>query len=263
MKRFICIIILLLTFTILYAKYIEPTRIKIYEHRIESTKIPNNFNGFKITHFSDLLLTDKTNKSFLSKTFNEINSSNSDIVVFTGDLLKEQISEDNKNNLITLLSDIKPKLYKYAILGDKDIDETKSILEESNFVILDNTSKFIFYEGNEPILLAGGNNLNEESLIQDESITYNYKIALIHKPDDFDKLNNNYDLVLAGHSLGGEIKLPFIGSTLKKSGAQKYTSLVYTYENSSLYISNGIGNEKTSFRFLNTPSINIYRLYNK
>lgn len=263
MKRFICILILLLALVFLYAKYVEPKRLEINEYHITNSNIPVDFNGFKIAHFSDVLYKDSEGYALIENAIKEIKKTNSDIIVFTGDLCKKKINKDEQEKLVSILSELQPTLYKYAILGDNDSDQSKEILEASNFIILDNSSTFLFHKGNEPILIAGGNDINEEINNVDEKITYNYKIALTHKPDNYDNLKNNYDLVLAGHSLGGEIRLPFYGAVVKKSGAKKYTDTMYNYENSHLYISSGIGTEKTNLRFLNKPSINVYRLYNK
>ena len=87
-------------------------------------------------------------------------------------------------------------------------------------------------------------------------------ITLIHKPDEIKNLDNT-NLVFAGHSLGGQIKLPFIGGLKKIDGASTYLDSYYQVNNKQLYISNGIGTQDISFRFYNTPSITLYRLYNK
>lgn len=263
MKRFFAILILLLVLVFLYAKYVEPTSLEINEYLITNSSIPSGFNGFKIAHFSDILYKNSEDYIIFENVIQKIKQTNSDIIVFTGDLLKKKINKDEQEKLATVLSELQPNLYKYAILGDYDSDQTKEILEASNFIILDNSSTYLFNKDNEPLLIAGGENITEEPNVIDENITYNYKIALTHKPDNYDNLKNNYDLVLAGHSLGGEIRLPFYGATIKKIGAKKYTDKMYNYENSYLYISSGIGTEKTGLRFLNKPSINIYRLYNK
>jgi len=86
---------------------------------------------------------------------------------------------------------------------------------------------------------------------------------LTHFPDNFDNLKNDYNLVLAGHSLGGEIRIPYLGAVLKKEGAQKYTDYHYQKDNNHLYVSFGLGTEKTNMRLFNMPSINIYRIYSK
>jgi len=70
------------------------------------------------------------------------------------------------------------------------------------------------------------------------------------------------NIVFAGHSLGGQIKIPFIGGIKKMDGAKTYIESYYEVNNQKLYISNGIGTQDISFRFLNKPSITLYRLYN-
>ena len=263
MKRFICIFILIISLLFLYAKYVEPTLLTTHEYLIKDHNLPKSFNGFKIVQFSDILYNSEKDFNLINKTIEQIQKQNADIVVFTGDLVKKNINQKEKENLIEVLTKITPNLYKYAILGDQDTNEVKEILEKSKFIILDNTSKYIFNKAEEPLVITGGNKITDETLLKDKNINYNFNLALIHKPDDYDNIKDNFNLVLAGHSLGGEIRLPFYGALIKKSGAKKYTDKFYNYENSNLYISSGIGTEKTGLRFLNKPSINVDRLYNK
>ena len=257
MKKFIIFILLLLIGLFCYARFLEPTLFKINEYAIESKKLPDSFDGFKIVQFSDVKY--KTNQS-LDLLVENINKENADAIIFTGDLLFNKPTSKEKETIINKLKSLNAKEYKYAILGDKDGDISKNILEESGFLILDNSSEYIFKESNSPILIAGGNNITDDLLIKDETIESNFKIALIHKPDDYDKIKDkDISLVLAGHSLGGDIILPFWGSLIKKDGAKIYTSENYK----NLYVSYGVGTEKYNMRLFNKPSINVYRLLAK
>src|SRR5690606_10755513 len=47
-------------------------------------------------------------------------------------------------------------------------------------------------------------------------------IALIHYPVWADRLPAGYDAVLAGHSHGGQVRLPFLGALVKPSGVGRY-----------------------------------------
>ena len=67
-------------------------------------------------------------------------------------------------------------------------------------------------------------------------------------------------MILAGHSLNGQIVLPLIGPLIKKDGAKKYISSYYEINNTLLYVSGGIGNSNYEFRLLNHPSINFFRI---
>ena len=90
-----------------------------------------------------------------------------------------------------------------------------------------------------------------------------YKILITHEPDTYEKIKDkNIDLFLAGHSLNGQVRLPFIGSIYTPTGAKKYYDSKYKIDNTEIYISNGLGTSKIPYRLNNRPSINLYRFYN-
>ena len=90
-----------------------------------------------------------------------------------------------------------------------------------------------------------------------------YKILLVHEPDVIDNINIDFDLILAGHSHNGQVRLPFIGAIKKVELAEKYYEEHYTVNNKELYISGGLGTSTVKFRFFNKPSFNFYRITNK
>ena len=219
---------------------------------------------FKVTtlDFNNIPMIDnKVDLKKIDNIVNSINENNADIVVFTGDLIKTSLSSDKQAELIEYLSKIECKYNKYAILGDHDTLDSKEILTDSNFKILDNDYDLLHQNDITPIMIVGGNKIEELNLDKEE---YNYSIALIHKPDYLDDIiDKGFNLILAGHSLGGQIRLPFVGGIIKQDGASTYTNNYYNKNNTIIYISYGIGNDKYDFRFLNKPSYNIYRLYTK
>ena len=73
---------------------------------------------------------------------------------------------------------------------------------------------------------------DENILNNEEDITPSFTIGLLHKPDEFEKLKNyDIDVILAGHSLGGQLRLPFWGENIKKDGASVYTNDYYNENN--------------------------------
>ena len=259
MKRIFFMLIIIGFIIFIDAKYVCPTLIKVNEYQIESEKIPSGFNNYKIVHISDIRFNN--NLQLIEDMVNKINDQKPDILVFTGNLLTKKINNEEKQQITSLINKINVRFEKFAILGDKDNNQSTEILNECNFTILDNSSKYIFNNDSTPILIVGGDNITSESFISDDEITYNFVIALIHKPDYYDKIKDlNIDITLAGHSLGGEIRLPLWGGLIKNSGSKKYNNEYYEFENNKLYVSFGIGLGKTNLRFLNMPSINVYRL---
>ena len=88
-----------------------------------------------------------------------------------------------------------------------------------------------------------------------------YTITLVHEPDTTQNiLNNKTDLILAGHSLNGQIRLPLIGGIKKQENATKYPDSKYKINDTTLYVSGGLGTYKKELRLFNHPSINLYRL---
>ena len=264
MKRFLIFLVLALFFLFLYAYFIDTTGLKVKEYKYESALLPKGFDGFKIAHFSDFLYEDQDDLDHLEDIVAKINEYNPDIIVFTGDLLKNKIKDDDKKELISLLKGLKPQLFKYAITGDNDSDKVKDIFEEAGFKFMNDNAEYIFNEDVEPIVITG-ENPSEETIESLNELNYNFVITLIHEPDKFANISflGKDNLVLAGHSLGGQIRIPFWGGAIKKKGAQSYTDDYYTDKNKTMYVSYGIGTEKTPFRLFNKPSINIYRLYSK
>ncbi len=267
MKRILFIIILILALFFLYGRYIEVNNLKVNDYVIESDLIPTPFTELKIVQFSDILY-DK-NKDKVDNLLNRINDLEADIVIFNGDLFNKEIkyNEDDYNYLKEFLSSINATYYKYAVIGDNDkkfLDNYKDMLYDSEFELLDNSNMLFFYKDDKPINIVGLTNYDKDfdSLLESD-IEYDYTIVITHKPDTFNKLkNSNINLVLAGHSLGGYVNIPYYGRVIKKDGAKKYYDLYYKEDNKELYVSNGIGYEKYEFRLFNTPSINVFRFKN-
>lgn len=278
--KFIIITILIISSILIYSRYIATKGLITKEYKIKNNYISDNFYGFKIAHISDIHYGRTTNKKDLEKIVNEINKLKPDIVVLTGDLIDKdtQIDDNLKSEITETLSSINVTIGKYIISGNHDINykDWEDIINNCGFKNIDNNYELIYNDGYTPLLLAGiSSNLNNEISIQErynniltytnsEDINSLYKILLIHEPDYIDNIDySNFNLILAGHSHNGQIRLPFIGATILPEGAKKYYKEYYKINNTDLYISSGIGTSSFSFRLFNKPSINFYRLTNK
>ena len=257
----------------IYSRYIGTNGFIVKEYPVIDSKIPSNFYGLKIIQISDIHYKMTTTKKELENIINEINLLKPDIVILNGDLFDKEIIYTKKDyeNLSNLLNKIDCSIAKYAIKGDNDLNNKnwENIISDSNFINLNNTYELIYYNGLEPILITGiSSNTNIKKTMKsiDEEIKekYNYSILILHEPDYIEKIKySNYNLILAGHSLNGQIKLPFIGGIIKPKGAKKYYDEYYKLDNADLYITNGIGTNKFKFRLNNKPSFNLFRLRNK
>ena len=127
-------------------------------------------------------------------------------------------------------------------------------MENSNFKILNNKSEKLYYKNSTPLEFIG---FNTNDLNTSDSENDYYKICLLHNPDYIDNILEkvNCNLALAGDTLGGQIKI--LNAPL--FDAHKYSGDYYKINDTSLYISNGLGNT-INVRYFNHPSINLFRI---
>lgn len=266
-------LLIIIILTLLYARYIGTAGLITKEYSLYHKNLPNNFDGLKIVHFSDLHYKRAISNKKVTKIIEEINLINPDIVIFTGDLIDQDINLSDKDweFLTKSLNNITAKYGKYSILGNHDIIETKKIKElykNSNFKLLENTYDIIYNQVNEKIFIGGlGNVSNNQDNIEEtleilKTEDIKYQIVLTHEPDISNEITSVSDvsLILAGHSHNGQIKLPIIGALYTPPYSEKYYKEYYKVNNTDLYISSGIGVSTLNYRLFNHPSINFYRI---
>lgn len=273
--RFLLILILIISITVIYARYEGTDGLITKEYSIKSSLINDSFDGIKIVHFSDLHYKRIINKDRLDEIVSEINLINPDIVVFTGDLIDKDfdISKEDENDLITLLSTINSKYGKYAIMGNhdyvRDYDVLERIYSGSSFTLLLNSYDIIYGNNNDKLFIGGVDTYSYDKADIDKTMEYftnnediSYKIILVHEPDYADTILNKYSpqLILSGHSHNGQINIPFVKEFFLPYGSEKYYENYYVINNTPLYVSSGIGESRINFRLFNRPSINFYRI---
>ena len=141
-------------------------------------------------------------------------------------------------------------------------------------------------EGDTTVFIQHRNQLLKEMVKLDSTKSTDVVIALNHYPivdARIDQLINNpnavfrdYDLIIAGHYHGGQIRLPFIGALFvpeayyERSGLfppQDRVKGLWEYKQTQQYVSAGLGSSQTvyflQFRLFNTPEINLLTLKNR
>ncbi len=247
------IILSFILIVLCYGMFIGAKVINVKEYKITSSKIPSSYHGIKVVQLSDLLLNSLT-KNDLTNLKKEINSLKPDILVFTGNLKRNDYSLDKEdiNNLEDFFQGLTSTIARFSVMGSNDDDTFQVIMENSNFEILNNDEKILYYKDNEPIKFIGYNTNDIKEITNDDNY---YTICILSNPDKFE--NSNCDLALASDTLGGEIKIPIFNTQIFNN--HKYNKDYYKINNTDLYISNGIGNNN-NIRLFNHPSITLFRL---
>jgi predicted MPP superfamily phosphohydrolase len=82
-----------------------------------------------------------------------------------------------------------------------------------------------------------------------------FKIVLFHSPAYFDQVAGRCNLVFAGHTHGGQVRLPFFKPFWLPSGCGRFLEGWYEQEGSRMYVSRGIGTSSLDVRFLCRPEL--------
>ena len=88
-----------------------------------------------------------------------------------------------------------------------------------------------------------------------------YKIAIFHSPGYFRRMAGRVNLCLAGHTHGGQVRIPFVKPFWLPHGAKPYLEGWYEMKGSKMYVSRGIGMSNLQIRFLCRPEISFFTLH--
>ncbi len=221
------IIILISILGLIYGKLVFLKKIKINTSKIK--------NSLKLIFISDVHLGSNSIRH-LNKIYSKIKNINFDLLLIGGDLI-DSSSFDLHN--LTIFKKIKAPIifvsgnHEFYI---KDPKEKLAKLKNFKINILDNKN-FIFKDIN--IIGIGDNQSSEKQKIFTTQLTRKniFNLLLVHKPSIWDDVNQNIDLMLSGHTHGGQI-FPF--NYFVKLQYKKIYGL-YEKLNSKLYVSSGCG----------------------
>ena len=261
---------------LLYARYVGTIGLVVKEYPIKTSKLSSDYDSLNIVQFSDLHFGSTIGIDDVNNLVDNINKQEPDIIVFTGDLIEQdiQISDENLDKLAEALNKLSPKIEVLYVLGNHDYDQKTyfdKVTSKLNWHLLDNTYEYIYDNSKEPIVFVGLDDYMNGKPDYQNAFSYLkendkdlYTIVLMHEPDQIDSISNySFDLVFAGHSHLGQVRLPYIGAIWTPYGSKKYYDEHYKVNNADLYISGGVGTSKYKVRLFDRPSISLYRLYSK
>lgn len=227
----------------------------------------DSLNGLKALQLSDIHVSDLTPTSFVERIVRISNEANPEIIFLTGDLTDGNFNE--LRSKIEILKQLKADKGKYFITGNHEYfnekDSILSIMEEIGFKVLQNEGEYIFKEK----LYVGGINDYIAGRFKDEPSDpekalnnytgEGYKILLAHQPKSIkNKATMNYDLILSGHTHGGQ----FFPGNLLVYLDQPYIKGLYDIDGTKLYVSQGTGFWGPPIRVGTTPEITLFEFSN-
>lgn len=88
-----------------------------------------------------------------------------------------------------------------------------------------------------------------------------YKIALFHSPGFFDQIAGRVNLCLAGHTHGGQVRIPFVKPFWLPRDSGRFLEGWYEENGTKMYVNRGLGMSNLPIRFLCRPEISFFTIH--
>ncbi|MEG1531258.1 metallophosphoesterase [Lactococcus garvieae] len=251
-----------------YAWKVEPFLVHV--NHVELGK-KNERTPLNVVQISDLQVSEYYETNRLDKVIEKVNAQKPDILLFTGDLFDNYSKyPEQRAPMIEKLKAFKANIGKYAVWGNHDygggaVRVYEDVMSAGGFTVLRNQGETLTLSDGRQVFLGG----LDDSLLGNPSVSdtlayrqnYDYAITMTHEPDVADAfIGTDTQLVLAGHSHGGQVWIPFY--PIKNVLAEKYTRGLYQLDAiTQLYVNTGIGTTSIHARFAVIPEVTQFTIY--
>lgn len=259
--------------SMLYGMYKGKYNYKVIKHTLHFDDLPEAFDGYKITHISDIHTGSFDNRHEVEHAVNMVKDQKSDMILFTGDLVNNKSTE-----LLPwkdLFAELKADDGVFSVLGNHDygdyidwnsseekaqnLEELKQLQKEMGYDLLLNENRFIERNGQRIALLGvenwgkGGFKKAGDLKKAAEGVrSEDFKILMSHDPSHWDEVvikdDYHYHLTLSGHTHGMQFGIEIPGWIKWSPIKYRYKHWAGIYKEMDQYI-----NVNRGFGYLGFP----------
>ncbi len=251
-----------------YAWRVEPDWLRVEQLDIPIVGLPAGLEGVRIAQISDLHAGPDLPPERLDSAMQTVAAMEPDLLVITGDWVT--YDADDAFPAAKMVARWTPPGGTYAILGNHDHwthpERVAEAIQSAGHVLLRNSHTLISL-GKETLWLAGLDDVWERQQDLDAALAGIPDgapiVLLVHEPDyaDIVASDGRVALQLSGHSHGGQVRLPVLGSPVTPHLGTKYVSGLYQVRNRMwVYTNRGLGTVPPTVRFNCRPEITLITL---
>ncbi len=247
--------------SVLYGMYRGKYNFKVLKYTLNFDDLPDAFDGFRLTQISDVHSGSFDNIEKVSYAIDLINQQESDVILFTGDMVNNKASE--MLPYVDIFKRLNAKHGLYSVLGNHDygdyvrwnseadknqnLEDLKILQKNIGFDLLLNENRFIEKDGQRIAIIGVENwgkggfkkagDLKKASSLVDKD---DFKILLSHDPSHWDaevvKDDYHYHLTLSGHTHGMQFGIEIPGWFKWSPVKWRYKQWAGIYEAMGQYI---------------------------
>ncbi len=237
-----------------YSRWIEPSWIEVTRHQVPvGIEKP-----LKIVQLSDLHTYAFGSRE--EKVLEIIQREAPDAILISGDTVA---NEGDWNSVAILLSRLRAPLGVFLVRGNwehwrPNLDEL-TVYESSGITFLNNDahplSQKVWVVGLDDSLAGAPDQQRAFAKVPSGA----FRIVLFHSPAYFDSIGARIDLGLAGHTHGGQVRIPLLPPLWLPEGSGAYVEGWYARGSERMYVSRGVGNSIFEMRFACRPEIAVFQ----
>jgi uncharacterized protein len=262
-----------------YAGEVDRHWLDTTHHEVRLPGLAEDFDGFRIVQLSDIHLEEFTEPFFVREAVHHINLLKPDAVFLTGDFVSRELgsqkfAEGTAWKCASILAELECRT-RYAIFGNHDHmvgpEHVGKALTENGVTMLRN-SHVPLERGRGRLWLAGvddpvlGRPDPEQAIPESIRKKQNEPVVLLcHAPDFVNQFKTRpegqaVNLMLSGHTHGGQVRIPFLPPMLLPPLGQEYLAGWFQLGNLQLYVNRGLGTVGLPFRFNCAPEVSCFTL---
>lgn len=252
--------------------YLHTTQIEAEHITVQIDELPQSLEGFTIAHISDIQGDQYTGRDEISSYIQKVNAQNPDLIIFTGDLIS--YGTDFIEMSAEEFGKADAPFGTLALIGDHDywagLENIEPALEKQGIPLLHNQNHTIEIDSTTDISITGVTEIysqKSDPQVIDSLTSSNSSSLKIFASHQVNKaliesaFNQNYSLMLAGHTHGGQIHVPFMGMGFSASQREtQYVQGLYHEHDLPINVNNGLGFTLAPIRYGAPPNISVITL---